>query len=140
MDSYTQLFSPKLLDSNILFLGVSIFVTASSVYNFYLLNKMFQSQQETLRENQQHQYQIYQDLLAMISDSHSFRDHTIISSSKKPETLALLPEEKKEFVFEKDMPKEKNKSESNLNDTSFKQKDGGFLNELKEVLKKRETS
>lgn len=137
MDTYTQLFYPTLLDSNILLLGVSIFVTASSVYHLYLLNKMFQSQQETLRENQQHQYQIYQDLLTMISNSHSFRNHTIISNSN--ETLGLLPEEKKEFVFKKDMPKEKNKSESNLNDSSSKQKGGGFLNELKEVLKNRET-
>ena len=139
MDSYTQLFSPKLLDSNIFLLGVSIFVTASSVYKLYLLNKMFQSQQETLRENQQHQYQIYQDLLTMISNSHSFRDHSIISNSKEPETLVLLPEENKEFVSKRGISKEKNKSGSESNDSSSQPKGGGFLNELKEVLKNRET-
>ena len=140
MDSYTQLFSPKLLHSNIFLLGVSIFVTASSVYNLYLLNKMFQSQQETLRENQQHQYQIYQDLLTIISDSHSFKDHAIISNSKKLETLPLLPEENREIVSKRDIPKEKNKSGPEPNDISSKQKGFGFLNELKEVLKSRETS
>ena len=140
MDTYTQLFYPKLLDSNILLLGVSIFITTGLVCHLYLLNKMFQSQQETLRENQQHQYQIYQDLLTMISNSHSFRNHTIISNSKEPETLPLLQEENKEFVFKKDVSKEKNKSGTEPNDSSSQQKGGGFLNELKEVLKNRETS
>ena len=140
MDNNTQLFSPKLLDSNILLFGVSIFVISGSVYHLYLLNKMFQCQQETLRENQQHQYQIYQDLLTIISDSHSFRAHAIISNSKKLETLPLLPEENREIVSKRDTPKEKNKSGPEPNDTSSKQKGFGFLNELKEVLKNRETS
>jgi len=133
MDTYTQLFSPKLLDSNILLFGVSIFVTASSVYHLYLLNKMFQSQQETLRENQQHQYRIYQDLVSIISNNNSLPNSSVFPSERKPEILQLLPEENK------DTHKEKKKSNFESNNNSSQLKGCGFLSELKEVLKSRET-
>ena len=69
MDSYTRMFSPNLLDSNIFFFGITFLLTGSSMYHLCLLNKMFYSQQETLQENQQHQYQIYQDLIKLLIKS-----------------------------------------------------------------------
>ena len=90
---------------------------------------MFQSQQDTLRENQQHQYRIYQDLVTIISNNNSLPNSSILPSERKPEILQLLPEENK------DTTKRKSNFESNNNSSELKR--CGFLNELKEVLKSR---
>ena len=80
MDSYTQLFSPNYYIQIYFYLSV-YFRIASSVYNLYLLNKMFQSQQNSLRKSTTS----IPNLSTFINhdfNSHSFRNHTIISTVK----------------------------------------------------------
>lgn len=136
MDSYTRMFSPNLLDSNIFFFGITFLLTGSSMYHLYLLNKMFYSQQETLQENQQHQYQIYQDLIKLLiksppSNYSKTSENNIlevpISIEQPPELPSVTHPSKSN--------QNKGPSDGTPNNNSF-----GFLDELKTVLKKRENS
>lgn len=136
MDSYTKMFLLKLCDSNIFFLGITFLLTGSSMYHLYLLNKMFHCQQETLQENQQHQYQIYQDLIKLVIKSLS-SDYSQTSESNTLEVPMTIeqPPELPSVTHSFESNKNKGPSDSTPNNNSF-----GFLDELKTVLKKRENS
>ena len=136
MDSYTKMFLLKLCDSNIFFLGITFLLTGSSMYHLYLLNKMFHCQQENLQENQQHQYQIYQDLIKLLIKSPS----SVYSQTSENNTLEVpksieQPPELPSVIHSNERNKNKGPSDSTPNNNSF-----GFLDELKTVLKKRENS
>ena len=136
MDSYTQMFLPKLCDSNTFFLGITFFLTGSSLYHLYLLNKIFQRQQENLQENQQHQYQIYQDLIKLLI-KNSTSNYSQTSENKTLEVPGSIEQtsELPSVTHSFESRKNKDTSDSTPNNNSF-----GFLDELKTVLKRRENS
>lgn len=137
MDSYTQMFLPKLCDCNTFFLGITFLLTGSSMYHLYLLNKMFHRQQETLQENQQHQYQIYQDLMKLVikSPTSNYSQTSENNTLEVPTSIEQPPE----------LPSVTHPSKSNLNKTPpngnlNNNKSVGFLDELKTVLKSRDNA
>tara|TARA_A100001011_G_scaffold355227_1_gene398248 strand:- start:324 stop:740 length:417 start_codon:yes stop_codon:yes gene_type:complete len=137
MDNYTQMFLSKLLDPNTFFLGITFLLTGSSMYHLYLLNKMFHIQQETLQENQQHQYQIYQDLIKLViksppSNYSQTSENNPLEVLKSIEQPPVLPSVTHSF--------ESNKNKGPSDSIPNNNNSIGFLDELKTVLKRRENS
>ncbi len=136
MESYTQMFLPKLCDSNTFFFGITFLLTASSMYHLYFLNKIFHRQQQTLQENQQHQYQIYKDLMRLlIKSSTSNYSQTSENNTLEVPASSEQPPELPSVTYPSKSNQTKGPPDSIHNNNSF-----GFLDELKTVLKTRETT
>ena len=96
---------------------------------------MFHSQQETLQENQQHQYQIYQDLMKLVIKSPP-SNYSQTSENNTLE-IPLSTEQNQEIpIFRQPTKSNLNKTPSNGNLNN--NKSVGFLDELKTVLKSRD--
>lgn len=129
MDIPNLLISERLCHPHTFFLGMTFFFTAGSLYQWYLFNTIFKNQQRILQENQQHQYQIYRDLLSLVFTKANLNINPVLP------TINNIPKSEPKVPMNL---KSSNISHEKSNNDS--KKEFGFLSELKEVLKKRDNN